>query len=79
MAVGKLALIKEPGKEPRLVGDSSAPGVSPMGKFPERMRHPGPQDVEETLLRCKEAGGRWVAITCDVKAAHKRVKVREEA
>ena len=74
-ASGKLALVCADGKEDRLVGDSSAPGVSPKARFPNRMKHPGPGDVEEGMIRCQEAGGNWVAITVDVKAAHKRIKV----
>ncbi len=57
VAVGKLALIEEDGKEDRLVGDSSAAGMSQCAVFPERMRHPRPCDVEEALLRCKDSGG----------------------
>ena len=77
-AWGKLALVCADGKEDRLVGDSSAPGVSPKARFPNRMRHPRPCDVEEGTVRCQEAGGHWWAITVDVKAAHKRMKVAEE-
>lgn len=78
VAVGKLALISVPGKDDRLVGDSSAPGVSGRARFPNRMKHPRPADVEEALVRCAEEGGDWMAITVDVKAAHKTMKVSEE-
>ena len=56
-AWGKLALVSTEGKEDRLVGDSSAPGVSPKARFPNRMRHPTPADLEEGMLRCQDAGG----------------------
>ena len=74
-AWGKLALVCVDGKEDRLVGDSSAPGISPKARFPNRMKHPKTSDLEEGMLRCREAGGDWVAITVDVRAAHKRMKV----
>ena len=77
VAVGKLALISVPGKDDRLVGDSSAPGVSGRARFPNRMKHPRPSDMEEVLARCAEQGGDWTAITVDVKAAHKTMKVEE--
>ena len=78
VAVGKLALISTHGKDDRLIGDSSAPGVSGRARFPNRMRHPKPSDVEEALTRCAEQGGDWAAITVDVKAAHKTMRVSEE-
>ena len=68
-------MVSTEGKEDRMVGDSSAPGVSPKAWFSTRMRHPRPGDLEIGMQRCQEAGGKWAAITADVKAAHKRMKV----
>ena len=77
VAVGKLALVVEPGRDARLVGDTSVAGVSPSTRFPNRMRHPRVRDLKRALARCKRIGGRWVAITLDVSVAHKRMKVAE--
>ena len=78
VAVGKLAVIEAPGKEPRLVGDSSAPNASTQARFPNRMRNPRVADVKEGLRRCRRKGGRWIAITLDVKSAHKIMRVAEK-
>ena len=75
VAVGKLALIEEPGKEARLVGDSAAPGASSKARFPNRMRHPRVRDVRRGIRRCWRTGKAWKAFTIDVKAAHKRIKI----
>ena len=77
VAVGKLALIVEPGKADRLVGDSSVAGVSPCARFPNRMRHPRVRHLKRALCRCRRLGGSWVAIALDVSAAHKRMKMCE--
>lgn len=77
VAVGKLAVVEENGKDPRLVGDSTAAGVSPVARFPNRMKHPRLRDLRRGLRRCRRRGGKWVAVTLDVKAAHKRMLVRE--
>ena len=78
---GKLALVTADGKEDRLIGDSSACGASPNARFPERVRHPRPQDVEAGIGVCKGLqqldGEPWSAIVMDVAAAHKRLRLRE--
>jgi hypothetical protein len=78
---GKLALVKSEGRDDRLIGDSSAPGASPNARFPERIRHPRVADIEKGIAICREEEGKdgeaWCAITLDVSAAHKRLKMRE--
>ena len=80
--MGKLALIECEGKDPWLVGDSKASGASPAARFPERAKHPRAVDVQTGLTRLQEAGNLeadpWAAVTIDIKAAHKRMLLREE-
>jgi len=82
VAVGKLALVTVEGKDDRLVGDSKACGASPAARFPERAKHPTPASLQEGLSRAWEAGETetdpWCAVTIDVKAAHKRIRMREQ-
>lgn len=82
VAMGKLALIECEGKDPRLVGDSKASGASPAARFPERAKHPRAVDVQTGLARLQEVGNLeadpWAAVTIDIKAAHKRMLLREE-
>ena len=78
---GKLALVRSEGRDDRLIGDSSAPGASPNARFPERVRHPRITDIEKGIAICRERteqdGEAWSAVTIDVSAAHKRLKMHE--
>jgi hypothetical protein len=82
VAVGKLALITADGKDSRLVGDSRSCGASPAARFPERVKNPTPGGLAEGLRRANNVQGSesdpWVALTIDVKAAHKRIRPREK-
>ena len=79
---GKLALVQVDGRDDRLIGDSSAPGASPNARFPERVRNPKVVDVEKGIASCREKeledGEGWCAVTIDVSAAHKRLKMQEK-
>ena len=49
VAVGKLAVVKAPGKSPRLVGDSSVCGANGRSKILERVEYPTIHEVESAL------------------------------
>lgn len=78
---GKLAPVTADGKVDRLVGDSSACGESPNARFPERVLHPHPQDVEAGIGICQGLqqldGNSWCAVVMDVSAAHKHLRLKE--
>jgi hypothetical protein len=78
-AVSKLAVIIEAGKDPRLVVDATASGLNPRARIPERVEHPSIRDVMKALERheVRRPGERLVALTLDVRAAHKRARVAE--
>ncbi len=74
MAAGKLGIVKAPGKDDRLVGDSSVSGANARSCIEEKVELPGLSDLQEFLSRHPEP---WTAFSLDVSAAHKRVKVLE--
>ena len=77
IAVGKLAVVKAPGKSPRLAGDSSVCGPNARSKILERVEYPTIFEVESALASGTGASPELAAIVIDVAAAHKRVKLQE--
>ena len=77
VAVSKLAVIQSEGKDPRLVVDATAPGLNPKAQFPERAENPTIDEVRRLISFHYEhhPDERLVAITIDVKSAHKRVLI----
>ena len=75
MAVGKLGIRRVPGKESRLVLDSTAPGLNPGVNIKEKAFNPGLGDLQE--LRRSSPHEDWTGFMLDVKAAHKRIKLHE--
>ena len=73
IAVGKHGVRKNPGKEARLVLDSTAPCVHNGVTILEKVFNPTISDVAETFRLGDDEV--WNGFTLDVKAAHKRVKV----
>ena len=71
VAVGKLGVAYAEGRDPRLVLDSTIPGVNPACKIMEKTFNPQLHDLEP-LCKSKEP---LCALTLDVSKAHKRVKV----
>jgi hypothetical protein len=63
IAVGKLAVIKAPGQEPRLVGDSTICGANPKSVIRERVECPSITEVERAM--CKPGGPLPTGSLCD--------------
>ena len=76
VAVGKLGVATADGRKPRLVMDSTAPGVNGRSKIEEKVFNATFQDVRKA---CKNAAAsQWHALVLDVSKAHKRIKVRSQ-
>ncbi len=80
VAVGKLGLVKRPGKEPRLTGDSTVCNVNNKARFSNKMENPGVKDVQRVFERRAAAAlgeEDLYAMAVDVKGAHKTIRLRE--
>ena len=79
IAVSKLAVVQAAGKDPRLVVDATAAGLNPRAHFPERAENPTIAEVKHLIASHYDhhPSEPLVAITIDVKSAHKRVLIRE--
>ena len=76
VAVGKVNIVKAPGRSPRLVVDNSVCNTNQNCYVPEQFSLPSLQDIESAFpLRqdSEEVGG----FSLDVKGAHKTSRVRE--
>ena len=76
VAVGKVNIVKAPGRSPRLVVDNSICNTNQNCYIPEQFSLPSLQDIESSFpLRedSEEVGG----FSLDVKGAHKTSRVRE--
>ena len=74
-AVGKLGLVKSPGRPDRLVVDSSVSGVTEHTALPNKSANPSISGVRECFppehaLEC------LLALILDVSKAHRRIKIR---
>ena len=91
LAVGKLGLVRKPGKADRLIGDSSASKASPQAKFSEKAEVPAIGYFSQALDRFAEHAHRlgrssaptpcsddWMLLSIDVKCAHKSIKTASE-
>ena len=90
LAVGKLGVVRKPGKDDRLIGDSSACKTSPSAKFSEKAEVPSIGYFAHALDRFAEheknrgVGNRsprpadWILLSIDVKAAHKSIATAPE-
>ena len=74
-AIGKLNLVKAPGKEPRLVLDSTICNLNPRCQVPEHVALPSADDARRCFLP-EDSRQAWEGLSLDFKAAHKCVKVR---
>ena len=74
-AVGKLNLVEAPGKDPRLVLDSTICQVNPNCSLPEAVQLPTVSDVCFSF-QPSDPHSMWIGASLDFKAAHKQVKVR---
>ena len=76
-AVGKLNLVEAPGKDPRLVFDSTVCQVNPNCSLPEAVQLPTVSDVCFSF-QPSDPHSMWMGASLNFKAAHKQVKVREQ-
>ena len=74
-AVGKLNLVEAPGKDPRLVLDSTICQVNPNCSLPEAVQLPTVSDVCFSF-QPSDPHSMWMGASLDFKAAHKQIKVR---
>ena len=74
-AVGKLNLVEAPGKDPRLVLDSTVCQVNTNCSFSEAVQLPTVSDVCSSF-QPSDPHSMWIGASLDFKAAHKQVKVR---
>ncbi|CAE7267411.1 unnamed protein product [Symbiodinium sp. CCMP2456] len=78
VAAGKLGVVHASGKKkPRLFGDGSISGANQSSRIRERVRLPGLHSVQRFFSKRGDKR-KWVALSFDVKGAHKLVLVREQ-
>ena len=76
VSIGKLGVAHSDSRPPRLVVDSTICGLNARCRIPERSTLPSAKDV----LRCfplRESQANLMGLSLDVKAAHKRVVLRQ--
>jgi len=76
LGIGKLNVVQTPGKAPRLVLDSSCCNVNQHCQLPETMVLPTIADVRATFSD-QTTGRDWTALSLDIRAAHKQVRLAE--
>ena len=76
LAIGKLSVVRAPGRAERLVLDNSICGTNSNCRVPEVQHMPSVRDVMHTYP-LRETRSRQAAISLDVKSAHKRCVVKE--
>ncbi|CAE7664552.1 unnamed protein product [Symbiodinium sp. CCMP2592] len=75
-AVGKLGLVKSPGRPDRLVVDSSVSGVTEHTSLPNKSANPSISGIRQCLP--PEHAIEWlIALILDVSKAHRRIKIRD--
>ncbi|CAE7795651.1 Gapdh [Symbiodinium sp. CCMP2592] len=76
LALGKLGVVRAPGRAERLVLDNSVAGTNSQCTVPERQCFPSIHDVSHSFP-IRETSDRQMAICIDVKQAHKRCRIRD--
>ena len=74
VAVGKLGVVQQEGKDDRLIGDSRASQASPACKFSERMELPSLYHYGAALSRQRSEHTDWFLFSIDIKGAHKSIR-----
>ena len=78
IALGKLGVVCADSRNPRLVLDSTICGMNGRCHLPEKQRHPNLRHVSFFLSTCPPLQEEWQGASIDIKAAHKRMLIREE-
>ena len=76
IAAGKLGIVSVPGKEDRLIGDSSVSHANHKSKIFEKQEMLSLHDIAEFCNRHRDE--KWMAFSLDISKAHKRVKVHPD-
>ncbi|CAE7198654.1 unnamed protein product [Symbiodinium sp. CCMP2592] len=76
LALGKLGVVRAPGRAERLVLDNSVAGTNSQCTVPERQCFPSIHDVSHSFP-IRETSDRQMAICIDVKQAHKRCRIHD--
>ena len=77
VAVGRVNIVKAPGRSPRLVVDNSICNTNQNCKVPEQFSLPCLQDIQASYPR-REDNEPVSGFSLDVKGAHKTSRVREQ-
>ena len=75
LALGKLGVVRAPGRAERLVLDNSVAGTNSQCHVPEKQCFPNIQDVSH-CFPLRESSTRQMGICIDVKQAHKRCRIK---
>ncbi len=78
IAWGKLGVVCADNRDPRLVLDSTICGMNGRCHLPEKPRLPNLRHVSFFLSTCPPFQDEWQGASVDIKAAHKRILIREE-
>ena len=78
LAIGKLGVVEQAGKDDRLIGDSKASQASPSAKFSERTELPSLYHFGAALRRTGASNEDWCLFSIDVKGAHKSIRTVPE-
>ena len=77
VALGKLGIAHSDGRAPRLVLDQTVCGLNGRCQIPERSTLPSAKDILRTFP-IRNFQGDHMGFSLDIKAAHKRICIREE-
>ena len=78
IALGKLGVVCADNRDPRLVLDSTICGMNGRCHIPEKQRLPNLRHVSFFLSICPPLQDQWQGASIDIKAAHKRMPIRED-
>jgi hypothetical protein len=78
IACGRLSIVKAPGKEPRLVGDSTISGANPASFIRDQAELPTVHNCAGALAQSGKPASAFLAFSLDVQGAHKTVALREQ-
>ena len=78
IALGKLGVVHAHNRDPRLVLDSTICGMNGRCHLPEKQRLPNLRHISFFLSSCPPLQDEWQGASIDIKAAHKRMLIRED-
>ena len=78
IALGKLGVVHADNRDPRLVLDSTICGMNGRCFIPEKQRLPNIRHISWFLSSCPPLQDEWQGASIDIKAAHKRMLIRED-